>query len=68
MRHAMPVAALQAAASPPPLVLDDATLGAVARALMGRTDVADLVGRATLQDLAERVRRARRFSVSSYHV
>ncbi|GFR40632.1 hypothetical protein Agub_g1214 [Astrephomene gubernaculifera] len=43
---------------PPPLELDDATLAAVSRAVMGRLDVVDLVGRNTAQEAAERVRDA----------
>lgn len=46
---------------PPPLPeikLDDETLLAVSRAIMGRLDVVDLVGRTTAYEAAERVRRA----------
>lgn len=41
--------------SPPALVLDDATLAAVSRAIMGRLDIVDLVGRNTALEAAERV-------------
>ena len=37
------------------LKLDDATLRLVSKAIMGRLDVVDLVGRATAEELAERV-------------
>ena len=45
---------------PPPLPefkLDDETLLAVSRAIMGRLDIVDLVGRTTAYEAAERVRR-----------
>jgi cell division protease FtsH len=42
----------------PPLQLDDATLATVSRAIMGRLDVVDLVGRNTAAEVAERVRDA----------
>lgn len=44
-----------APSSPPALVLDDATLAAVSRAIMGRLDIVDLVGRNTALEAAERV-------------
>jgi cell division protease FtsH len=45
-----------AAASPPAeLKLDDETLAAVSRAIMGRLDIVDLVGKNTAYDVAERV-------------
>ncbi|GLC47538.1 hypothetical protein PLESTB_001403000 [Pleodorina starrii] len=44
--------------SPPPLLLDDSTLKAVSRAIIGRLDVMDLVGRNTALEAAERVREA----------
>ncbi|GLI69609.1 hypothetical protein VaNZ11_014276 [Volvox africanus] len=47
-----------AAAGPPPLLLDDETLIAVSRAVIGRLDVVDLVGRNTAMEAAERVRDA----------
>jgi cell division protease FtsH len=40
---------------PPPLKLDDATLATVSRAIMGRLDVVDLVGKNTALDVADRV-------------
>ncbi|PNW85891.1 hypothetical protein CHLRE_03g201100v5 [Chlamydomonas reinhardtii] len=54
-------AASDAAASAGPateLRLDDATLAAVSRTLMGRLDVVDLIGRNTAVEAAERVRDA----------
>ncbi len=44
-----------ASSAPPPLRLDDATLTAVSRAIVGRLDVVDLVGRNTATEAAERV-------------
>ncbi|EFJ40530.1 hypothetical protein VOLCADRAFT_121711 [Volvox carteri f. nagariensis] len=44
--------------SPPPLLLDDVTLTEVSRAIVGRLDVVDLVGRNTALEAAERVRDA----------
>jgi len=49
----------QPASQPAPeLKLDDATLLAVSKAIMGRLDVVDLVGRNTAYEIAERVRDA----------
>lgn len=41
---------------PPPLQLDEETLRVVSRAIMGRLDVVDLVGKNTAYEVAERVR------------
>lgn len=43
--------------TPPPLRLDDETLRSVSRAIMGRLDVVDLVGKKTAYEVAERVSR-----------
>lgn len=50
------VAFSSSAGTLPPIVLDDATLADVSRAIMGRLDMVDLVGRNTAEELAERVR------------
>jgi cell division protease FtsH len=42
----------------PRIQLDDETLATVSRAIMGRLDVVDLVGRNTSQEVAERVAEA----------
>lgn len=47
-----------AAAPAPPLKLNNATLADVSRAIMGRLDIVDLVGRNTAMEAAERVRDA----------
>ncbi|KXZ45158.1 hypothetical protein GPECTOR_57g448 [Gonium pectorale] len=46
-------------AGPPPLLLDDETLEAVSRAVIGRLDVVDLIGRNTAMEAAERAPRSR---------
>ncbi|KAG2494742.1 hypothetical protein HYH03_006989 [Edaphochlamys debaryana] len=53
-----PPSASPASSAPPPLALDDATLEAVSRAVVGRLDVVDLIGRNTALEAAERVRDA----------
>ena len=42
----------------PPIKIDDETLVAVSRAIMGRLDIVDLVGKTTAYEAAERVRDA----------
>jgi len=58
VRRGVEEAADRAAAAAPGnnIKLDDDTLRMVARAVMGRLDVVDLVGRNTAEELAERVR------------